>query len=563
MNSNKAKQAIQEYLNKENKDTAILINGNWGAGKTFFINHLSEKDLLNKKNIYLSLKGISTTVEIGKQIAFKLAIQTPIFDKIINKTKINQILKIFGNIKQLPITDINGILSDYIYEFSDFNKYVFIFDDLERLSNNIQFSDVLYYIHSLFLENKKSNVLIVANKSELEVREKETLSKAFNKVISQEIKLEIDISDIFDDYINYRYKNHKKIFENYKHFFNKVFAYATTKNIRIYNNFFDAFIYLYLEMVKINIDKKYFSIILQEICGYLIDLYEIHIEEKTKEQKKLESMYPNNYIDQLQIDKIIFTSVKEYKENGFINSTLFKQEILQRKEYYVYKEKILTPYQYLMKPESISNKTLIDNIETLIHSKIYNIETLINIYSYIYFYNDIGMIAHNLFVKYKKAIFEQISKVIFDSKDKSYDLMYKYKMMFSNKEVDDIINNAINEKRKKETKDVVDKYKKGVIDEISNSKFPDKQDLLELFYHTDIIFKYDFKKYLNFIKNIIIDSKFSDQEIENLIKKIINSITEKNQSAQVYYFIKAIDENRSILKKIDFVKLLKQRVKKL
>ena len=63
-------QVVIKYLNyylslKESPDYAVLINGHWGAGKTFFI----KKFLKNKDDfIYISLYGLSSIDEINTRI---------------------------------------------------------------------------------------------------------------------------------------------------------------------------------------------------------------------------------------------------------------------------------------------------------------------------------------------------------------------------------------------------------------------------------------------------------------------------------------------------------------
>ena len=48
---------ITDYLNREETDYALMINGVWGSGKTFFIKNTLKKDIekINKiaKNCYI------------------------------------------------------------------------------------------------------------------------------------------------------------------------------------------------------------------------------------------------------------------------------------------------------------------------------------------------------------------------------------------------------------------------------------------------------------------------------------------------------------------------------
>ncbi|MCK4796901.1 MAG: hypothetical protein KAT05_05930 [Spirochaetes bacterium] len=71
-------QIIKEYLETKYSDYALMINGKWGCGKTFYVKNslkdLIEKDEINKikyKVIYISLNGIRNLNEINKQIIFQ------------------------------------------------------------------------------------------------------------------------------------------------------------------------------------------------------------------------------------------------------------------------------------------------------------------------------------------------------------------------------------------------------------------------------------------------------------------------------------------------------------
>ena len=56
-------KTIKNYIEMENCNYAILIDGQWGTGKTFFVKNIlmpiiNENDEKNKKAIYVSTYGI-------------------------------------------------------------------------------------------------------------------------------------------------------------------------------------------------------------------------------------------------------------------------------------------------------------------------------------------------------------------------------------------------------------------------------------------------------------------------------------------------------------------------
>ena len=68
-------ESILDYIRSDYTDYAIMINGEWGSGKTYFWNHKIRNRIENmtvngKKltTIYMSLYGISNLEEISKKI---------------------------------------------------------------------------------------------------------------------------------------------------------------------------------------------------------------------------------------------------------------------------------------------------------------------------------------------------------------------------------------------------------------------------------------------------------------------------------------------------------------
>ena len=64
--------AVKDYLNEDSVDYAILINGKWGSGKTYYWKNYLEKIIIDKgiTTLYISLNGVDSINEIGKKIFF-------------------------------------------------------------------------------------------------------------------------------------------------------------------------------------------------------------------------------------------------------------------------------------------------------------------------------------------------------------------------------------------------------------------------------------------------------------------------------------------------------------
>lgn len=168
---------IMSYVKNRIYNYAVLIDGDWGTGKTYFI----QKSLipnLEKSGympIYISLYGINSTDTVSQKIALSLLTNKIPADK---KSVAKQCLPAIGsfvlpigqtllNVTGMSILEpllkspVEDIPWDTIFKkFSDSRTRIFIFDDLERCS--LPINEILGYINSL-VEHESEKVLIVAN----------------------------------------------------------------------------------------------------------------------------------------------------------------------------------------------------------------------------------------------------------------------------------------------------------------------------------------------------------------------------------------------------------------
>ena len=79
-------ESILDYIRSDYTDYAIMINGEWGSGKTYFWNHKIRPKIENMSvngrrltPIYMSLYGISNLEEISKKIFIET---TQLMDKL-------------------------------------------------------------------------------------------------------------------------------------------------------------------------------------------------------------------------------------------------------------------------------------------------------------------------------------------------------------------------------------------------------------------------------------------------------------------------------------------------
>jgi hypothetical protein len=170
-------ESILDYIRADYTDYAIMINGEWGSGKTYFWNHkvrnkIESMELNGKrfKTIYMSLYGISNLEEISKKIFIET---TQLMDKNLKKymdsngqVNIPEYAKTGLDMANFFGVTQNGDKIDYKEFFSTEDK-VLCFDDLERA--NVDVIDILGYINN-FVEHDHIKTIIICNEKELSTK---------------------------------------------------------------------------------------------------------------------------------------------------------------------------------------------------------------------------------------------------------------------------------------------------------------------------------------------------------------------------------------------------------
>ncbi|MEG1989841.1 MAG: P-loop NTPase fold protein [Clostridia bacterium] len=175
-------ECICDYVRKPYTDYAIMLNGEWGSGKTYFWNNKLRSRLESisiggkkYKTIYMSLYGINSLEEISK----KIYIET---NPMISKTLKKFVDSREGNLipeyvkTGLDMANLFGTMQ-FSNEKVDFSKLfaiddkILCFDDLERA--NVDVIDILGYINN-FVEHDGIKTIVICNEKELATKFKNT-----------------------------------------------------------------------------------------------------------------------------------------------------------------------------------------------------------------------------------------------------------------------------------------------------------------------------------------------------------------------------------------------------
>lgn len=178
MNREEIVQAVQSYIRNENEKYALLINGAWGSGKTFlYENYLCDaiSDIEvgkneRKKNVYISLYGISTIETLSKQLMTNYLVYVKANGNEIVKKGAKPVAGFLGIVSKafsfsigLFSADFGDVLKD-ISGLLEAKNMVVCFDDLERCT--IPINEFFGYVNNL-IEYCNCKVLILADENNI------------------------------------------------------------------------------------------------------------------------------------------------------------------------------------------------------------------------------------------------------------------------------------------------------------------------------------------------------------------------------------------------------------
>ena len=167
---------ILNYLKNDITGRAIMLTGEWGSGKSYYVKNTLKPFLEDKGNgkhkcVIVSLYGLSDISEISKAIYMELRTikkaptsetgnTAKVVGKIVGKTIFNGLVSKIG-------FDIGGISDDdlqEVYESVDLTDKLIVLEDIER--TQIDIIELLGYINNM-CENDGVKVLLITNESEL------------------------------------------------------------------------------------------------------------------------------------------------------------------------------------------------------------------------------------------------------------------------------------------------------------------------------------------------------------------------------------------------------------
>lgn len=228
---------IKNYLENDNTGRAIMLNGTWGSGKSYYIKNVLKSYLKsnkggNHKCAIVSLYGLNEISEISKSIYIEL--------RTIGKTRKSEVLssaEVAGKI--IAKTILNGIVSKVgfeigqsdkefkdIYDSIDLSEKLIIFEDVERSS--VDLIEFMGFVNNL-TEQDGVKVLLVVNENELIKAVNSENEKIYTTETTNYLKAK---EKTVGDTINFQCNFEESIRSIYNNFPNDIFQdYSDTESI--------------------------------------------------------------------------------------------------------------------------------------------------------------------------------------------------------------------------------------------------------------------------------------------------------------------------------------------
>jgi hypothetical protein len=259
---------IKNFVVQQETDYAILINGKWGSGKTYFIKNTIAQEV-NKINcklsdtetkpydlIYISLYGITSIDELQQKLFLEVNPFLKTKTGKIASTIFSKGLSLFG--VDLSDKDEKKLLN--IFGGIPRNK-ILVFDDLERLSTNT-LNEVLGFINS-YTEHQNLKVIIVAD--EENIKEKiEDYKTVKEKLIRFTYLFNPELKDVYPSFASRYSSEYQNFLKPNEQFICDFFEKGQHKNLRSLRFVLDLFEKVFLSVtsnVELQQENKTFILI--------------------------------------------------------------------------------------------------------------------------------------------------------------------------------------------------------------------------------------------------------------------------------------------------------------
>lgn len=286
MNGNAIQEVVKDYLKREHTDYAIMIDGVWGCGKSFFVekdltcsirNHNCPNTNPSKKYIPViySLYGAESAEKIQLDIRREIILSTPEH----NNKKKKAFHKSHHSKTESVISTIIGGFADHfgidskrlvsLFNLINIPKnIVLIFDDLER--SKMSAKEVLGVVNQ-FAERERIKVIVICN----ETKEDEEYKQFKEKTIRYTLHYLPSTEEKFDSIVKEWFKNRPSSYQyflvSHKTLILDIFRLGECTNLRTLIFVLDIFEKIFKEIAERQFADDFCKGYLSFACIYSIE----------------------------------------------------------------------------------------------------------------------------------------------------------------------------------------------------------------------------------------------------------------------------------------------------
>lgn len=373
-------QIVRDYLEAQNTDYAIMINGDWGSGKSYYIKH--------------DFFRVVTDVDYKQEISELESLQTKL-TKVLTRSRKDQRndnhLKKYDAKKYYPfyvslygissIEDFNTKVADGVYDWigkgieiaTSFAKdkfgvsfpfsvgvyiphnAVLVFDDLERIcSDKITPVEVLGLINS-YAEHHNKKVIIVCNESEFSKHMTEDnhnsngvtdFCKYKEKTIRFAYTFKPDISSVYDTFAKEQQDEYAEYLAKNKEFILGLFNIGGKQNLRTLKFFVDIYYKIFTALQRVDLEK-YAALVLKKLVTTTL-IYVMEYKQGIQKQDLLRLQVQSNFRTAEWLERIADKTSKSGDQKN--KTSAYDVNAVQKKYGEIFNDLVHTPWiiEYIM-----------------------------------------------------------------------------------------------------------------------------------------------------------------------------------------------------------------------
>ena len=207
-------EGLSNYVNGHDQ-FAVMIDGPWGSGKTFFLkNTLIPYFCKKHKVVYFSVYGYESLAKLKSELIGNLFMSS--FSKETDKAKtpfktedIVSIVKEVGSavwekfaaFKKIAEITESFVINKQLRSQNQKHSPILIIDDLERISREIHTSDLMGFLLTDIIEQYGYRVIIAGNSQEIRKAESNEFDMTREKVISRTFPFLYDLENVKREFL--------------------------------------------------------------------------------------------------------------------------------------------------------------------------------------------------------------------------------------------------------------------------------------------------------------------------------------------------------------------------